>query len=266
MVLLAKDFDRLIIMGFLSVDSFAVYTIGAMRIPFLPVLRTSLVNTLVPEVAEGYHETGKVPGESLHAWRRAIQLTALIIIPAFIFLEIFSNEFILGLYTTKYTESVVIFQVFLFLVPSYLLSYGIFLQGTGRTKPILYQSVIFIVLNVILSLVLLKFLGLVGPAIGTVIANFIAAGYLWNESRKVIGEEPFGAAVRNDLLWILAESLFAGILMKLVLIFACADLNYPIQFVIGFLGSGGLLLIIWYFRRRNSLKEIRALVKGVIKR
>ena len=265
MVLLAKDFDKLIIMGFLSASSFAVYTIGAVRIPFLPTLRTSLVNTLVPEVADKYHETGEVPTESLHAWRRAIQLTALVLIPAFVFLEIFSHEFIVGLYTMKYAESVPIFRAYLLLVPSYLLSFSIFLQGTGHTKPIFISSIIFLAINVVLSLVLLKFLGLVGPAIGTVVANFIGAGYVWKESRKVIGEEPFGAVVGKDLVRILAESLIAGIIIKAILFFTCADLDYLIQAGIGLAGSSGLVLIIWYFRRRDTLRQLWTLAKEMLR-
>jgi len=266
MVLLAQDFDRLLIMGFLSASSFAVYTIGAVNIPFLPTLRAALVNTLVPEVADKYHETGEVPTESLHAWRRAIQLTALIIIPAFVFLEIFSHECIVGLYTMNYAESVPIFRAYLFLVPSYLLSFAIFLQGTGHTKPIFISSIIFLIMNVALSLVLLKFLGLVGPAIGTVVANFIGAGYLWKESRKVIGGEPYGAVVGKDLLRILAESLIAGIIIKVILFFTCADLGYLMQLGIGLAGSSGLVLIIWYFCRRDTLRELWTLARGMLRR
>ena len=265
-VLLAKDCDRFIIMGFLSVNSFAIFTIGAVRIPFLSMLRSSLVNVLVPEVAKGYSQTGKVPKESIHAWRKAIRLTALIIIPSFVFLELFSREFIIGMYTTKYADSVVIFRAVLFLVPSYLLSYGIFLQGTGHTKPILYQSIIFIVLNLVLSLILLKFIGLVGLAIGMVLATIVSSGYIWLEVKKVIGEEPFGVIVRNDLLRILAESVGVVILAKLVVVFTCAKLGYPAQFLIGFAVSSGLLLIIWYFCRHDSLNEILVFVKSVLKR
>jgi O-antigen/teichoic acid export membrane protein len=266
MVLLAANLDKLIVMGFLSASSFAIYAIGALTMPLLPTLRAALVNTLVPEVADKYHETGKVPTESLHAWRRAIQLTALIIIPAFIFLEIFSHELIVGLYTIKYAESVPVFRAYLLLVPSYLLSFGIFFQGTGHTKPILISSIVFLITNVVLSLVLFRFLGMVGPAIGMVVANFIGAGYLWKESPKVIGEEPFGAVVGKDLLRILAESLGAGIIIKAILFFTCAHLDYLTQLVVGLAGSSGLVLIIWYFCRRDTLKELWALTRRILRK
>jgi len=266
MALLSKDFAKLIIMGYLSANSFAVYTIGAVVIPFLPTLRTALVNTLVPEIADKYHETGGISKETLHVWRRAIQLTALIIIPAFVFLEIFSYEFIVGLYTTKYIDSVPIFQAFLFLIPSYLLTFDIFLQGTGNTKPIFVSSIIFLIVNVILSLFLLKFLGLVGPAIGTVIANFVSAAYLWSESRKVIGEAPFGAAVRKHFLQIFVESLIAAIVTKSILFITCANLSYLMQFFIGLAASSCIVLIIWYFSYRETLRDFWKLARAMLKR
>lgn len=112
--LLQQYFDRFLITGLFSPIAFATYTIGAKNIPFLPMFRTSLVNTLAPEISEEYHKTKQVSGKSLEAWRKGIRLTALIIIPVFVFLEIFSYEFITGLYSIKYAEAVSIFRVYLF--------------------------------------------------------------------------------------------------------------------------------------------------------
>lgn len=266
MALLAKDFARLIIMAFLSTDSFAIYTIGAVVIPFLPTLRTALINTLVPEVAKKYHETGKISKETLYVWRRATQLMAFIIIPAFVVLEVFGYEFIVGLYTSKYIDSVPIFRVFLFLIPSYLFSYDIFLQGIGNTKPIFISSIIFLIVNVITSFLLLKYLGLIGPAMGTIVANYIGAAYLWSKSRKAIGEAPFGSLVRKDFLRIFVESIFAAIIMKSILFFTGTDLGYIIKLFIGFTGSVFLLLMIWYFRCRDTLTDLWLLAKSTLKR
>ena len=266
MVLLAKDFAKLIIMGFLSADSFATYTIGAVVIPFLPTLRTALVNTLVPEVAKEYHETCKISRKTLNVWRRATQLLAFIIIPAFVFLEVFGYEFIVGLYTKKYINSVPIFRVFLILIISYLFGYDIFLQGIGRTRPIFISSIIFLATNISTSLVLFKYFGLIGPAIGTIIANFISAAYLWNEARKVLGEEPFGSVLRKSFLKIFIESLLAAIIMKSILFFAGFALNYLIQLAIGLVGSACLVLLIWYFRYPDILIELISLAKIISKK
>ncbi len=264
--LLAKNFDRWLIVGALSTEAFAIYVIGAKQIPMIGILRNAFMNISIPEISAEYHRSGKVPASALESWRKGIGLLALVFLPVFVFLEIFSPEFIVGLYSDKYAQSVPIFQVYAFSIPYFLLSFGYFIQGTGKTQKVLIANIVYFGTIFILCSVLIKIFRLVGPALGIMAGNFAMAGYYWWEERKIIGGEVLGSKLRKELLSILAEALIAGIIFKIGLWLLAPDLNQLLKLGIGLAGSSLLLLLIWKFRREESLREIWNVLLRIAKR
>jgi len=264
--LLAKNLDRWLIVGALSTEAFAIYVIGAKQIPMIGILRNAFMNISVPEIAAEYHQSGKVPPSALESWRNGIRLMAMVFIPAFVFLEIFSHEFIVGLYSSKYTESVPIFRVYAFSIPYFLLSFGYFILGTGKTQKMLIANIIYFSTIFVLCSVFIKVFRLVGPAIGIMVGNFAMAGYYWWEEKKILGGPVLGSRLRKDLVSILIEALLAGLVLKIGLWLLLPGLDILLRFILGLAGSGLLLLLIWKIRRNESLREIWNVLLRIAKR
>jgi O-antigen/teichoic acid export membrane protein len=66
-------------------------------------------------------------------------------------------------------------------------TYGLITQAIGRTRINLVGSFVLLAANAVLVLALVGPLGLTGPALGTVLATFVLAGYYLVRLRAVLG-------------------------------------------------------------------------------
>ena len=167
--------DKLTVTYFMSPARYAVYVIGAKEIPFLQSFTQSVNALLISEISRLWEQGKK--SEILELWRRAVSKTALVYIPIFIFLIVYAEEFLTLLYSDKYTESVILFQIYLVLIPLRSASYGLIFQAIGKMKYIIRATYIFFVFNIITNVVLIKVMGLPGPALATVLGTYIIAIY-----------------------------------------------------------------------------------------
>jgi len=68
-VLVFGQTDKYVITHFLGREVFAVYAVGTMQLPFVDILRNSVMNVVFPLMA-GYQKKGDLQG-MLELWRRA---------------------------------------------------------------------------------------------------------------------------------------------------------------------------------------------------
>jgi len=82
-------------------------------------------------------------------------------------------EFTLGLFGKEFVEGIRVFRILLIfqLSNTFLGNVSAFMQMTGSQKTLQYFILIGLALNVIISLTLYNSLGLIGVAIGTLIAS-----------------------------------------------------------------------------------------------
>lgn len=68
-------------------------------------------------------------------------------------------------------DSVPIFRVDLLLIPLSCAAFNILIQTTGRTRPVMVLSLLYIVLSIPLNFIFIHWLGLIGPAVATVLCK-----------------------------------------------------------------------------------------------
>lgn len=251
---LAWQTDRLIVSLFFDPALYAIYVVGAMEIPFLARINTSINTILIPEVSSLFQQNKR--SEIMNRWSSTIRKTSLIMFPSFVFLTIFSQELLTLLYSEKYIESVPLFRIYLLLLPLRIATYGLIFQAIGKTKFILYGSILYLIVNVILNLLLYKPLGLIGPPIATVIATFLFAIYYLVALRST-----FQVSITKLLPWraisgIFTAAAFAGIF---VVPFFFFELPTPVLLVI----SGATYIITYstllYFFKLLTAQDINFL-------
>ena len=163
---LSKQLDKILISTFFPVASFAIYSRGAFEIPLIDVLAGSVMTVVMPELSK-LHKEGRYD-DLLRLWHESMRKVALILFPLSVFLFISARSFITLLYSETYADSANIFRIYLFLLPLRVTIYGNVLLALGRSKVILWGSIIGLVSNIILSFTFIRLFGFYGPAIAWV--------------------------------------------------------------------------------------------------
>jgi O-antigen/teichoic acid export membrane protein len=162
--------DKAIVaLAFTPLD-YAIYSVGALEIPLDSIFQVSVANVLrasLPALV-----TQRRYGEVARIWRESVRKLSLIILPCFIFLIAFAGRLITTLFTARYTASIQVFHIYLLALPLNCFVLSVIPQVCGKTRLTLYVVLAGVASNVILSLILLHYVGMLGPAIA-----FVCTGY-----------------------------------------------------------------------------------------
>lgn len=180
--ILAIQLDKIVISGVFTPAQFAIFSIGAMELPFIGILNNSVNSVILPHLSA----TGD-KSESIRLYRGSIRKNALLIFPIAVLSFILASDVLTLLYGIDYEAAAPFFRVYLCTILVRIASYGIIFQALGKTKYILYNAVFTLVGNLILNLILVKTsLGMMGPAVATVIITYASAGlYLFWIQREL---------------------------------------------------------------------------------
>ena len=163
--------DKVIVSSMRTPEEFAVYVNGAIEIPFIGVITGSVMSVLTPDFSEMY-QRGEYE-DILTLWRRAMVKCSLLILPTMVFLFVMAPQAMRVLFSAEYAESARPFRIFLLALPVRITSYGSVLKATGRTKLILWRSLVELILCIFLSIALIKIAGILGAAASTVLVLYI---------------------------------------------------------------------------------------------
>ena len=169
------EVDKLMAAAFFTVSEFASFANGAFEVPFLGVIVGSVGAILLPEFSRE-HERGDRAAIA-RLWHAAITRVAKLLAPATVFLFVMAGDVVQLLFSSKYADSVPIFRVYLLILLPKLAWYGPTLVTLGRNRAPFYGSLIAVASNILLSYLLIRWIGLPGPAVATVITAHLLMLY-----------------------------------------------------------------------------------------
>lgn len=236
--------DKFVVSVLLPAAAYAEYTIGAQEVPVIRVIPFAVGSVLISRYVALQLEDKKE--ELLELWYKGVEKVSLLVVPLSVASIIVASDLIAIIAEsegTDYRNSVLPFQIFNLIVLLRVTNYGSILQAFGDTRGVFYLSLNLVVANIILSIPLTIYFGIVGTAAGTFIANF----YNWIITLKRIGRHmdlpagkvlPFPYYLRvifvsfatalpvwySRLLFIDFESALFGLIYSLILFFACFSL------------------------------------------
>ena len=184
--MLSKTADRFIIMTIFSPAIYAIYDRGAITIPFIEHVPYSISNVIQPDLTQ-YYKEGKID-DFIHLWHESITKAAKVMFPMMIFAWVAAKHIIIFVSTDAYLNSVQYFRIYLFLLLFNLTLYPAILMAIGHTVKILKVSIIYVLINVSIGILLVVVIGLgpIGPAIATVLTEFVRMMvYLFSISRSL---------------------------------------------------------------------------------
>jgi O-antigen/teichoic acid export membrane protein len=208
--ILAKGLNKLFIAAFFSAAQYAIYANGAIEIPIVPIIMSSTVAVLVPELSR--HFADKNYRMILDLWHLAIRKVSVIILPIFVLFWVLAEEIIITLFSEKYIDSAIYFRIFLLMLPLRCFLETPLLMAGNRTRRIFYGALADVIFNFILGYYLVQNIGIKGPAITIVIATFLQiCYYLWEAKRLLPGIPLKQFLPYGDMFIIFLISIVSGI-------------------------------------------------------
>jgi len=215
--------DRGIVATRFAPADYAIYSVGALEIPLDAIFQASVATVLrasMPAlIRDGRHD------EVIRLLREGVRKLSLIMLPCFVFLQGFAYEFITVLFTPQYARSVGVFRIYLFLMPLNMFILSPVPPAYGRTR-INFQVVAAVtVVHVILSFVLLHWIGFYGPALSAISTSYLLSTFYFIYACKLTGGSvssllPLGTFVRvlgcAGVAVLVARLALGGLLHKFV--------------------------------------------------
>jgi len=170
LVTLNKSLGNLFVTKTLGVVALAHYAIGTHIQPVIGVLRNSVSDAVLPELAA--LKTAKAGDGALALWRRSTVVSMILLTAAGVILFEFAHTFVVTLFSPSYEPAVLIFQIYLLVLVREVFDFGVALRAANRTAPIVTSSLFAILLNLLLLITVLPVWGLPAAALAFVISRW----------------------------------------------------------------------------------------------
>ncbi len=179
---LSRFVDRYVVLFFFTATTFSLYQFGALEVP-VGILVTAVATVLVPEVSKRYADSRQV--EIAELWKHSVRKLALIVLPLFCFLFVFSGPLFELYLPNEYARSEWVFRIFLVALPLRCATYNALLVGMGKATWAMWGSFLDLVLNLAFSVLMVIWLlekaphyAFMAPAAATVVATFVQVALL----------------------------------------------------------------------------------------
>lgn len=168
--ILQQNLHQYVVGSLFDPATFAVYSVGIMQIPIIDFIYTPATQVLMvrmtPQLKE---ESGE---KRLALWHDVTVQLALFFFPATFFFCLIAPDFITLLFTSKYSESIPLFQLsVLMILPAALLTDGM-LRCYAQVRFLLITTIVKSLLTVGLIILLIQLAGLTGAVLTAVIAAY----------------------------------------------------------------------------------------------
>jgi O-antigen/teichoic acid export membrane protein len=197
-----RQIGQVVVSVFHPARDFAVYAVGAFEVPVLGVFTVSVITTLVPVFSDLSHRDKWL--ELMRVWHESIRMLSLVVFPLFVLLFVLADQVIVLLFSRVYSESVLIFRLFLLLLPMRVTVYSALLQAAGKTRSLAIGAGGFLLVNAVLSVALVRVLGIAGPAVAQVASQYGLATYFLIEVCRAVK-----TGLRSVMPWAEINRLFA---------------------------------------------------------
>ncbi|HOV15887.1 MAG TPA: oligosaccharide flippase family protein [Candidatus Cloacimonadota bacterium] len=236
--------DKLLVSSYFRPEQFAVFSVGAVELPFISILTSSVNSVILPEMNKKDNQTAITD-----LYKGTVRKNALLLFPLFVLCFLFAPHIIQILYSDKYSAAAVFFRIYLLTVPLRIATYSVMFQVFNQTKYIFIITGITLLANVGLSISLIHFIGIKGPAISSISVTYLSVllYLILTKSKLKLNLKdlfPLSALGKTFL-----ASILAGVLTYPIL-----QLRLPLFWQLVF---GSLLFIPLYYFIGNWVKAIQ---------
>jgi O-antigen/teichoic acid export membrane protein len=168
---LNRNIDKWYVAAF-DPKGFGAYALAAQEVPLIPVLPYAIGAVVATRIVHAYKRDRK--DRVLEYWYASTSRICLIVVPATLAVIVCAPQLVALLFTKNYLAATLPFQIYTFILLHRIAEYGSVLRAAGDTRSLWWASFLLLLSNAILSLPLTMIFGMVGAAVGAVLANIVA--------------------------------------------------------------------------------------------
>ena len=180
--LISKFTDMIIVSNAVSTADFSIFVNGAFEIPFVSLISGAAMAILFPEFVKYYRNHNFQ--EIAVRWKNSIRKTSTFLIPTMVFFLTFPRETMVSMYSTTYANSTNIFFLYLFILPLRVTIISQVISAFNKNRLALKAILVGLLLNLTLTYFLVKYFGMAGAPIGTIVSLYMINIYLLSAVKK----------------------------------------------------------------------------------
>ncbi len=204
--ILSQWADKIVVSVFLGPEPFGIYSAAAIEIPFATVLIATVYGVAAPKL-NALHSKNAYE-ELAMLLKKTATFSAKIVWPMCIYLLIFADHVIRLVFTREFEQAVIPFRFYLAMMPAGIISAGAVSRVLGRPRELIWIFLGLLTANVVFSIALVEWFGLVGPASATAAFAYVkTSSLIWYVRSK------FGIRIGEILPFrTLGDTAMAGLL------------------------------------------------------
>jgi O-antigen/teichoic acid export membrane protein len=241
----------------MGAERLAFYTIGSYQVPFLNIIRSSVIDTLFPEMTIASER------DRLKLWQRANVVFCFMIFPVFAVFMYHARTFIETLFTAQYAAAVPLFRIYLFMMLLQCFEMGTPLRTANQNRWFVFGGILSLTVDIGFILAFFKILGFIAPALAIVLGEISIALFLgWKVMRL------YSVDIGGLFMWKKILSVVTACIASLPVLFAgeLFALNAVVRAVVfSSLYLAAYLLVVGRFRV-EEIEFIRGKAIGVLRR
>jgi len=254
-----RDVDKYMIALLTDTETLAVYANASKVLPF-DIIVSSFYTVLVPEITSRVTSGNRDGAVSLYkTFLEICYITTLIFCCAALAA---SPQLMKLLYSNKYMSGLPVFCIYIFVDMLYFTNITLILSAAGRTKTLMALGIGTLCMNVVLNAVVYRWMGLIGPAVVTLLLTLLMGVVMLCLSAGELGVSVGRFFdIRFFCLFVLQNVLATAVLFKLQQWLDKMNVHY---FVILILIAGlycGIFLLIYGKRLMLRFREINTEAK-----
>jgi O-antigen/teichoic acid export membrane protein len=181
---LNRDMDKYLVSVMTDTKTLALYANASKQLPF-DILMTSFCTVLIPYITKYISEQKKKQASELYKLFLEITYISTGILCCAALSA--APQLMKLLYSNKYTDGIAIFVVYILVDLFRFINITLVLSAAGKTKILMMIGLSSVVCNLILNTLMYKWMGLVGPAIATLVVTVLSGCTMLYFNAKVLG-------------------------------------------------------------------------------
>ncbi|MDH3225063.1 MAG: oligosaccharide flippase family protein, partial [Gemmatimonadota bacterium] len=188
-----RRFHQFFVSASFSPALFAVYSVGLHELAPVTMFFSSLFDVVMVRMSELFHGDGQL-AEVRRLWNRMLSGQALFMVPLFVILWVLADDFVVGLFTEQYVDSVPVFRVALLTLLLTMVNDHAVLRSCALTGFIFKATAVGLVASLLAVPALAALFGLPGAAGGFVVGVAVAKALgVWRIGKRI--DMPLKAAL-----------------------------------------------------------------------
>ncbi|MCD6308907.1 MAG: oligosaccharide flippase family protein, partial [Candidatus Latescibacteria bacterium] len=183
--IISRWLDKYVVSFYFGAEALGVFFVGAMEIPFVAVIVSSIFSVVSPVLNSLHHKEDYAGFTRLTA--NTMKFTSKIIWPIFVYFFVFADHLIPLVFRSGFERAVLPFRIYLLMMPLRIASYGVIVLALGQSRIIFWSALAALLANFVLNILLVIHIGFIGPAIATVVSTYFHVYMLVIVIRRELG-------------------------------------------------------------------------------